>query len=224
MTGYNDRPVSRLTDWFPPGLMSETKEAVVEEYRRSTIQAAARRVIARRGLGGTSMAAIADEAGVAKGTLYLYFRNRDDLLEHAAGRIFDELLGHLAGVLAGSRPFPESLRELVLTNIRFFDENQGFLRTYMAFKHGDDVAAARHHRRRRPQYARYLQMLTDYLAAAVRRGDLKTVDPARVALFLAEGTGGILRQRLDEPGRPPEEDVEWIVDLLLNGLCPRRRS
>ena len=203
--------------------MIETKEAVVEEYRRSMIQAAARRVIARRGLGGTSMAAIADEAGVAKGTLYLYFRDRDDLLEHAAGRIFDELLGGLAGILAGSRPLRESLRELLLTKIRFFDENQEFLRAYVALKHDDDVAAAGHQRRRRPQYARYLEMLADYLAASIRRGDMKAVDPARVALFFAEGTSGILRQRLDAPGRPPEEDVEWIVDLLLNGLCPRRR-
>ena len=203
--------------------MSETKDAVVEEYRRNTIQAAARRVIARRGLGRTSMAAIAEEAGVAKGTLYLYFRDRDDLLEQAASRIFDELLGRLASVLAGSRPLRESLRELVLTKIRFFDANQEFLRTYMALKHGDDVAAARRQRRRRPQYGRYLELLTEYLAAAVRRGDMKAVDPARVALFFAEGTSGILRQRLDAPGRPPEEDVEWIVDLLLNGLCPRRR-
>jgi TetR/AcrR family transcriptional regulator, fatty acid metabolism regulator protein len=200
-----------------------TKETVVEEYRRSTIQAAARRVIARRGLGGTSMAAIADEAGVAKGTLYLYFRDRDDLLEHAAGRIFDELLGRLAGALAGARPLRESLRDLLLTKIRFFDENQQFLRTYMALKHGDDVAAARHQRRRRPQYARYLELLTDYLASAIRRGDMKAVDPARVALFLAEGTSGILGQRLEKPGRPPEEDVEWIVDLVLNGLSLRRR-
>jgi AcrR family transcriptional regulator len=169
------------------------------------------------------MAAIADEAGVAKGTLYLYFRDRDDLLERAAGRIFDELLGRLAGVLAGSRPLRESLRDLVLTKVRFFDENQEFLRAYVALKQADDVAAARHQRRRQPEYGRYVEMLTDYLAAAIRRREMKAVDPARVALFLAEGTSGILRQRLEKPGRPPEEDVEWIVDLLLNGLCPRRR-
>ena len=204
--------------------MSETKESVVEEYRRSTIQAAARRVIARRGLGRASMAAIAAEAGVAKGTLYLYFRDREDLVEHAAGRIFDEVLSRLAGVLAGARPFRESLRELILTQIRFFDENQEFLRAYVALKHGDDADAARHQRRRRPRYARYQEMLTDYLAAAIRRGDMKSVDPARVALFLAEGTSGVLMRRLGEPRRPPEEDVEWIVDLLLNGLCPKRRA
>ncbi len=203
--------------------MSETKEALVEQYRRDTIQCAAQRVIAQRGLAGTSMAAIAEEAGVAKGTLYLYFRDRDDLLDQAAGRIFDELLERLKGVLAGGRPLRESLRELVRTKLAFFDENQAFLRVYMALRLGGGDTA-RHHRRRRSRYASYLEILTGYLAAATRRGEMRAFDPARVALFFAEGTSAILQRRLEETGRPPEEDVEWIVDLLLNGLCPGRRS
>jgi AcrR family transcriptional regulator len=203
--------------------MVESKAALVEQYRRDTIQGAAQRVIARHGLAGASMSAIAEEAGVAKGTLYLYFKDRDDLLDRAAGRIFDDLLHRLGGVLAGKRPLRESLRELVRTKLAFFDENQEFLRVYVALRLGG-AEEARRHRRRRPQYARYLEMLTEYLAAAARRREMKAFDPARVALFFAEGTSAILQRRLEETGRPPEEDVEWIVDLLLNGLCPGRRS
>ena len=203
--------------------MSETKQTLVEQYRRDTIEGAAQRVIARRGLAGASMAAIAEEAGVAKGTLYLYFKDRDDLLDQAAGRIFDELLERLKGVLAGGRPLRESLRELVRTKLAFFDENQEFLRVYVALRLGG-AEEARHHRRHRPRYARYVEMLTAYLAAAAARGERKAFDPARGALFFAEGTSAILQRRLEETGRPPEVDVEWIVDLLLNGLCPRRRS
>jgi AcrR family transcriptional regulator len=203
--------------------MPETKESLVEQYRRDTIQRAAQRIIARRGLAGASMAAIAEEAGVAKGTLYLYFKDRDDLLDHAAGRIGDDLLERLGGVLAGKRPLQESLRELVRTKLAFFDENQEFLRVYMASRLGGSDEARRT-RRRRPQYARYLELLTEYLAAAGRRGEMKAFDPARVALFFIEGTSAILQRRLEETGRSPEEDVEWIVDLLLNGLCPGQRA
>jgi AcrR family transcriptional regulator len=67
--------------------MAESKAALVEQYRRDTIQGAAQRVIARHGLAGASMSAIAEEAGVAKGTLYLYFEDRDDLLDQSAGRM-----------------------------------------------------------------------------------------------------------------------------------------
>jgi hypothetical protein len=34
----------------------------------------------------------------------------------------------------------------------------------------------------------------------------------------------ILLHRLDGHERPRVEEVDWIVDLLLNGLCPRRDS
>jgi AcrR family transcriptional regulator len=203
--------------------MTETKEALVEQYRRDTIEGAAQRVIARRGLSGASMAAIAEEAGVAKGTLYLYFKDRDDLLDHAAGRIVAELLERLKGVLAGGRPLRESLRDLVLTKLAFFDENREFLRVYIALRRdGDD--RARQRRRHRSGYASYLETLAAYLSAATRRGEMRRFDPDRVALFFTEGMIAILQRRLEETGRAPEEDVEWIVDLLLNGLCPGRRS
>jgi AcrR family transcriptional regulator len=203
--------------------MSDSKRALVERFRRDSILEAARHVIARRGRGGASMQAIADEAGVAKGTLYLYFRDRDDLLQHTGDRVFGELLARLTAVLDKPRPLPESLRDLVRTNLEFFDDNQDFLRVYMALRHSGDPAASRRRRRQAPLYARYLERLTRYLAAAGERGEMKPFDPARVALVFAEGVAAILLHRLEESGRPhTEAEVDWTVDLLLNGLCPRR--
>jgi AcrR family transcriptional regulator len=200
-----------------------TKHALVEEYRRDSIQKAARRVIARRGLAGASMQAIASEAGVAKGTLYLYFRDREDLVEHAAERIFDELLQRLGAVLAEPRPLRETLPSLLRTKLAFFDENQEFLRVYVAF-HDAAGTSAHLRRRKRPQYARYLELLGAHLAQAARHGEMKSFDPGRVALFVAEGTSAILRQRLQEPSRRVEDDAKWIEDMLLFGLSSGGRS
>lgn len=176
-------------------------------------------MIARRGLPGASMQAIADEAGVAKGTIYLYFKDRDDLLEQAASGAFTELLARLKDVLDAPRPLADSLRALVRTKIEFFDANQEFLRVYMATRYPDGHAEEhRHRRRRRPQYARYLELLTAHLAGAIRRREMKPMDPARVALLLAEGVSAVLLRRLSEAPRPAVEDVDWIVELLLNGL------
>jgi AcrR family transcriptional regulator len=202
----------------------DTKRALVERFRRDSILAAARNVIARQGRSGASMQAIAQEAGVAKGTLYLYFRDRDDLLRHTGDLVFDELLTRLTTVLEEGRPLPESLRALVKTNLDFFDENQDFLRVYMALRHAGDPAASRRRRRKAEQYTRYLQTLSRYLAEAMARGEMKAFDPERVALFFAEGLAAILMHRLEGNAPPCAEEADWIVDLLLNGLCPRRDS
>lgn len=219
---YYDPSVSGLTAGSD-ALVSDPKHAVVERFRRDSILDAARHVIARKGRGGASMQAIADEAGVAKGTLYLYFRDRDDLLQHTGDLVFDELLVRLKAVLDQPRPLPESLHDLVRTKLEFFDENQDFLRVYMALRHGDP-AASRRRRRQASQYTRYLEMLTRHLGAAAARGEMKPFDPERVALVFAEGVAAILLHRLEGSAPPHAEEVDWIVDMLLNGLCPRRDS
>ena len=60
-----------------------TKEEVIKEYRVREILEAARRVMARYGMQGTTVDRVAEEAKVAKGTIYLYFDTKDELV-HAA--------------------------------------------------------------------------------------------------------------------------------------------
>ncbi len=50
---------------------------------------------------------------------------------------------------------------------------------------------------------------------------MKPLDPARVALFVAEGLRAILKQRLEERNRKAAEDVEWIVEMMVSGLETR---
>src|SRR5215471_3787056 len=48
--------------------------------KRERILAAAERVFARRGFFAARVSEIAKDAGVADGTIYLYFKSKDDLL------------------------------------------------------------------------------------------------------------------------------------------------
>ena len=77
---------------------------VVPEYKaqaRHRIVDAAQRVFARKGFGGATMDDIADEVGVSKGALYLYFANKTELLQalQSAGR--ELMAAQMAGLEAG---------------------------------------------------------------------------------------------------------------------------
>lgn len=52
-----------------------------EPSRRPQILDAAMRVFAREGAAGTKIQDIAREAGIAKGTIYLYFKSKEDIFE-----------------------------------------------------------------------------------------------------------------------------------------------
>jgi TetR/AcrR family transcriptional regulator, fatty acid metabolism regulator protein len=78
--------------------------------KRSRILDAAEKIFARRGFFHARVSEIAREAGVADGTIYLYFKNKDDLLiclfESRMERVTAELASALDRV--GPRP-PERL-------------------------------------------------------------------------------------------------------------------
>ena len=57
----------------------KTKKDVITEFRTSGILEAARKVFAEKGFHEATMDDIAEAAGVAKGTVYLYYESKRDV-------------------------------------------------------------------------------------------------------------------------------------------------
>jgi AcrR family transcriptional regulator len=208
-------------------MKAQSKAQLLESFQVERVREAALRVTSRCGLAKATMQAIADEAGVAKGTLYLYFKSRNDLIERTAEFAFSQLLAQLESTLAGEEPVPERLQNLVLTKIEFFDRHREFLRLYLATCHAGKEAHAslRSRRMNRPQYIIYLERLAGFLSEGMKRKEVRDADPMRLALLLAEAVNAILLHRLSEPSPPPAgKDVGWIVETLLYGVAARGRS
>lgn len=66
--------------------VAAAQREALSEARRTQILEAALRVWARSGFDGSSVEAISREAGLAKGTLYLYFPTKDAILEAIVAR------------------------------------------------------------------------------------------------------------------------------------------
>jgi AcrR family transcriptional regulator len=75
-----------------------------KEERHHAILDAAERLLLRSTGRGPSMADVADEAGLAKGTIYLYFPSKEELLLALLERNIDGFFFALAGILEGSAP------------------------------------------------------------------------------------------------------------------------
>lgn len=85
--------------------MSRTTD---RQARRMALIEAAERQFAERGVANTAVSHIADAAGVAKGTFYLYFESKEDALGAVAERLVDGLLDTAEAVVAeASTPMEE---------------------------------------------------------------------------------------------------------------------
>ena len=70
------------------------------DVRRASILDAAERLVVERGIDAITMADVAAASDVAKGTVYLYFDSRDELIRALRERFADELLAGVRGALA----------------------------------------------------------------------------------------------------------------------------
>jgi AcrR family transcriptional regulator len=96
------------------------KNPLRQRIRETTVQAimeAAEEVFADQGLHAAHMGEIATRAGVAVGTLYNHFQDREALLEGLLDARGVELLGRIDAALAEThgRPFRDRLRALLAT-------------------------------------------------------------------------------------------------------------
>ena len=199
----------------------KSKEAVVEEFRIESIQDAAMRVIARKGVAGASMQEIAEEAGVAKGTIYLYFENQRDLLERTVDHAFSRLLELLERAIDGEGTYRERLETLIRTKLGFLSENGTLLRLYAITKYPDgDTSKARCDRKMRPQFQRYVVRLESFLTEGMEAGEFKRAPAHRLAIFLEEGMVALMMARFDDPEASAiEQDVEWLLETIFNGIA-----
>lgn len=203
----------------------KSKEELVEEFRIQTIKEAALRVIARKGLSGANMQEIADEAGIAKGTIYLYFKNQQELLEAVIEHSASRLLEQLRAALSSSGTFRQRFQTLLRSHIEFFDTHRDVFRIHLAAKYpeGGDTIAARCDRASRPQYQAYMKLLTTFLEEAAKNEEIRCNNPRRLASFLEEGVASVLHERMSEKKPVPvEEEVEWITSVVLDGIARKR--
>lgn len=102
-----------------------------KQERRAAIMAAAEQVIVQKGFAEASIDGIAREAGLAAGTVYLYFPNKEALFQelwcNKVRLLNDAVLAEIRNV----RPFRECLRAIVRAMLLHFEEHRGFFEIFV---------------------------------------------------------------------------------------------
>ena len=172
---------------------------------RERLLAAARGLIEEGGYGSASVAAIAERAGVAAGTLYRHFPSKEDLFVEVFRSVCaGEERAMFAATTADSGSASERLQEVLATFAQRALRNRRLAWALIAEPVDPRVDAERLAYR-----ARYAELIAATLAAGIAAGELPTQDVALTAAALVGGCAEALVGPLSPlaASRPAAEDV-----------------
>jgi AcrR family transcriptional regulator len=197
-----------------------SKDEVVTAFRRDQILTAAHGVFATRGFKESTVGDIADAAGIAKGTLYLYFKSKDEIYWAALNRGLDELHALTRAALDRAAHPREKLQAFIETKVRFFDEDREFFSIYFA-EFGNvsphHVPAQKQFLRR---YMEQVELLDRTLQQAASAGTVRASVLNGLGFSVLALTASVIARRLRGWSHGSlEEDVNAAVDLLWKGLA-----
>lgn len=194
----------------------------LREQRRDKILEAAATVIAHHGYQRATMKEIAAEAGIAPGTIYLYFQNKRDVLLAIADRILggavDRQLEEMADL--GEE---QMLTTLLQQRFAFVRENEDFIRALSTTIWIDAEVRERFFA---GIIAPLFSLFGHYIQQRVEQGTLRPCQPDVVVPAMAGSFVffGIMRALVPAgvyPDLSEEDVVAELVDLYVHGLKPR---
>ncbi|GAB4212511.1 MAG: TetR family transcriptional regulator [Roseiflexaceae bacterium] len=176
---------------------------------------AAMAVFARSGFAQTRMEDIAQEAGLSKATLYLYFPSKDDMIVAILQNFFDHGFSELSTLLAADGPVAERLAGWARQRAQEMQGQAAFLGIGFEFY----AVAARQEATRlvlQRYYRQYVAGLAALIEQGQQRGELRAASPHDLAVALAGSLEGLtLLWMLDPEAIDPERASEQAVRLLL---------
>jgi len=205
--------------------MAAQSAGVSTSGKRERILAAAEMCFAEAGFFGAKIADIANAAGVADGTIYLYFRNKDDLLISWFEWRMEEVVARLAAAVADAAGSAETkLTAFVRAYLTLTSENPAAAEVLTVELRQSSKFIKEY---KNPRFADFLKLLSGVIEEGQKRGELsRAVPPAHAARIIFGALDELARSWLLGGGQKFDivRAADWVVSMTLSGLVQQKRS
>ena len=193
-----------------------TDQSVTQQKHESILDAA-RAVFSREGYAASSVEDVATEAGIAKGTVYIYFKSKEELYFAALLRdlrAFGEEARAQMDCAAGLR---EKIEAFFRVRLEYCKAHRDFLRIYLT--EGSSMCVSPIGNELRRLQRDNMRHLASVIERAVRKREIRAVSaPALAAKLFDMARGLVERQLLGWKEFQVRNEAAFATDLLWRGL------
>ncbi|MCG2771925.1 MAG: TetR/AcrR family transcriptional regulator, partial [Desulfobacterales bacterium] len=203
-----------------PVSLKTTKKEIVTAFRTREILAAARSLLEQRGPEAMTMEEIAAAAGVAKGTVYLYFQSKDDLIQALIAQVGENIIQDVEASLQAPGTPPEKLIRMVSVLLEYLNRERLLFPIYARELLQKEGASQEGFRRRSQELEeQFVTLVTRLFAEGIAAGQFIPANP-RLLTFLIRGliraTG--YYQKAEGQADAAKEALPVILTLISSGL------
>jgi AcrR family transcriptional regulator len=217
-----------MNEHFQDGDMEKLHRKVREHLtHRKEILLAAEKLFAAKGFFPTTMSEIAQEAQFGTGTLYKYFKSKEDLYFTLIDEKTAEINGSVKAELSKKMSVTERIEKILRIQFEFIERNKDFFRIYVSERSRfewtvkEDLGKGIHEK-----MVAYIHLLTQVMKQGIKDGAFKPKDP----MDLAHALVGIVNSFVFEwliatRPYPLLSKVDTVLDIFLRGAqrTERRR-
>lgn len=198
----------------------KTKKDVVTEFRTAGILEAARSVFAQKGFSAATVDDIAAAAGVAKGTVYLYYGSKRDIYFAALKFGIEQMYRVLDERLKSVSTPAEKLRTLIAVKLAYFDDNRDFFKIYYSELGNICIHPSTIDNDFKAFYLEQAKVVESILKEGARKKVIRAVRTEQTAFAISEMVRGVVIQRvLGWSKSKIGQDVDFIFDLIWKGIA-----
>lgn len=199
-----------------------------KEARPQELLAAAIELFVERGFAATRLEDVARRAGVSKGTLYLYYANKEDLFKAVVRQSIVPMIGDAeASVAEFEGHSAELLRQVILGWWHRVGATKASGISKLILAEADNFPELATFYRQEVM-TRGMRMISSMLERGVRRGEFRAIDIPQtaqvlIAPMLMMSTWKHTVAPCERCDLQPEAFLEAFLDLTLHGLLPATR-
>ena len=197
------------------------------EARRQEILAVAECLFSKNGFFKTSMAEIATAAQFAMGTVYRFFKSKEEIYISIVEAKVEELAELLDKAIAKEKSSSDKLNAFIQVKLAYADRNRDFFRIYVSEWGGFEwTIKSAFGERVWKLYMAQVDLVADLIRQGIRRKEFRKIDPKDGAFALHGMLNstmyvGILQAR---PSGSLVDKRELISNLFLSGIEKERNA
>ncbi len=188
------------------------------DNKKELIINAAIKIFAEKGFYNAKVADVAHQAGVADGTIYLYFRNKDDLLISLFETKMEEILLRFSALVNSKKDAEKKLRQFILLYFQMIEEDENLAEVFQVELRQSSKFLKDYHNQK---FIDFLNLIGDILRQGQKDGHFKASISIHITKLIIFGALDELARQWILTKVPPDnlkKTARETSDILIRSL------